>query len=154
MRQSTMSFQDELKCVVSRKVSVCQPWIQKREIKSLLSKRMSISLLLPTRLDVTRTGREWYARKPRSSSSKMESYITNRSRRQRYAVPKTENDYIICVYKNALQLPWYYGGSIHYCRERWCCVSFRPRMSKWESSRHATLMRLLATWARPVPSTR
>ena len=26
-----MSFQDELKCVVSRKVSVCQPWIQERD---------------------------------------------------------------------------------------------------------------------------
>ena len=30
-----MTFQSESKCVVSRNVSVCQPWIQKRENKSL-----------------------------------------------------------------------------------------------------------------------
>ena len=47
---------------------------------------MPISLPLPTLPDVLRIGREWYARRPRSLSGKMESYTINRSRRERYGL--------------------------------------------------------------------
>ena len=72
---STMHTEERDQELVSRNVSVCQPWIQKREIKSLFrgmcqsvncgyrreqerveQPYMSTSLPLPTHLDVTRTG--------------------------------------------------------------------------------------------------